>query len=209
MQPRLGAAQALVPAIVLAIGAIGCAAKLPPEQLADMTAQARAGNVALQLELGDRYRDGRGVSEDRYEAARWYRVAMDSGASAGLSRLACLGPGFYDRSDLLGDDGALPDTVPRPSPGDDITPPELVSKVVAKYTSDGMRNKIQGEVEIEALLLPSGDIGEVQVTKSLDATFGLDDQALCAALQWQFRPATRGGQPIAVIVTLVMEFRLH
>ena len=79
-----------------------------------------------------------------------------------------------------------------------------------KYTSEAMRAKIQGQVELEAVVLPNGTIGEVRIVKSLDKQYGLDQEAIAAAKQWLFRPGTdKDGRPIPVIVTLVLEFRLH
>jgi TonB family protein len=47
------------------------------------------------------------------------------------------------------------------------------------------------------------------VKKSLDTVNGLDDAAIAAARQWRFEPARLSGQPVAVEVTLILEFRQH
>jgi TonB family protein len=54
-----------------------------------------------------------------------------------------------------------------------------------------------------------GTIGDVQVVRSLDRTFGLDDQAIRAVRQWQFAPGTRMGEPVAVQVTIELTFALR
>ena len=72
-----------------------------------------------------------------------------------------------------------------------------------------MKAKLKGEVEMEGVLGTDGRIGEVRVTRSLDALFGLDGEAVKAFKQWRFTPATRNGQPIVVVVTVVMTFSLH
>ena len=54
-----------------------------------------------------------------------------------------------------------------------------------------------------------GTIGAVRVVKSLDARHGLDRAAIEAAKQWVFKPGIRRGQAVDVIVTLILEFRLH
>jgi hypothetical protein len=46
------------------------------------------------------------------------------------------------------------------------------------------------------------------VTESLDPTFGLDDEAVKAAWQWSFKPATKDGKPVAVGVELELRFVL-
>jgi TonB family protein len=68
--------------------------------------------------------------------------------------------------------------------------------------------KIQGSVWMAVVVLDSGDVGDVQVTKSLDDKYGLDQQAVKAAKQWKFKPGMRDGKPVAVEVTIEMTFTL-
>lgn len=78
-----------------------------------------------------------------------------------------------------------------------------------RYTGDAMRAKIQGDVELEAVVLPGGTVGDVRVVKSLDARFGLDREAIRAAKLWTFGPATLNGGPVPAVVGIVLSFRLH
>jgi periplasmic protein TonB len=95
-------------------------------------------------------------------------------------------------------------------PGSGITNPSLIKQAEPKYTSEAMRAKIQGDVYLDVVVQPNGTVGQVQVTKSLDDKFGLDQEAIKAAKQWLFRPGTdRDGKPVPVIVTLILSFRLH
>ena len=94
-------------------------------------------------------------------------------------------------------------------PGSGVTDPTVVRQETPKYTSDAMRAKIQGVVELEAVVLPNGTVGEVRITKSLDSRFGLDQEAIRAARGWVFRPGTLKGEAVSVLVTLILEFRLH
>jgi TonB family protein len=48
----------------------------------------------------------------------------------------------------------------------------------------------------------------VSVTKSLDAKFGLDDEAIKAAKQWRFSPSKKDGKAVAAWMVLKLEFRL-
>jgi TonB family protein len=96
----------------------------------------------------------------------------------------------------------MPDT-----PG--LIKPKLTSTKPPVYTRDAMRQKIQGDVELEGIVGTDGSLVKVRVTKSLDARYGLDDAAMHAAREWKFIPATFEGQAVPVVVTLVLSFRLH
>jgi TonB family protein len=55
---------------------------------------------------------------------------------------------------------------------------------------------------------PNGKVERVRVMRSLDATFGLDDEAIKAAKQWLFKPGMLKDTPVPVVVWIAMEFRL-
>ncbi len=90
-----------------------------------------------------------------------------------------------------------------------ITAPTLVRQVQPQYTSEAMRQKIQGRVMLEAVVGVDGRVTAARVLRSLDKTFGLDQQALAAARQWRFTPAHRNGAPVAVRVMFDLDFRLQ
>jgi TonB family protein len=94
-------------------------------------------------------------------------------------------------------------------PGSGVSDPQLIKEVRPNYTSEAMRAKIQGQVELEAVVEPNGTITRVRVMKSLDKQFGLDAEAMLAAKKWLFRPGYKDGKPVPVLVTLILEFRLH
>ena len=94
-------------------------------------------------------------------------------------------------------------------PGNGVETPQPLRQVRPNYTSEAMRAKIQGEVIIEAVVLPDGTVGDVKIVRSLDTNFGLDEEAVKAALQWRFRPGTRFGDPVAVLVTIALTFTLR
>jgi protein TonB len=47
------------------------------------------------------------------------------------------------------------------------------------------------------------------VTRSLDAEYGLDQEAIAAAKKWKFKPGTRQGKPVPVLVTIELTFTLR
>ena len=78
-----------------------------------------------------------------------------------------------------------------------------------QYTSDAMRAKVQGTVLLECVVRPDGSVGDVQILRSLDGVFGLDQEAIKAAKQWRFAPGTRMGEPVPVLVTIELTFTLR
>jgi TonB family protein len=71
---------------------------------------------------------------------------------------------------------------------------------------DVMKTRVQGLVELEFVVLADGAVGDVKVVKSLHP--GLDQEAVKAVKQWRFKPGTKDGQPVAVLVAAEMTFTL-
>jgi protein TonB len=94
-------------------------------------------------------------------------------------------------------------------PGNGVTLPRVLHEERPQYTSDAMRAKVQGTVLLECVVRPDGTVGDVQLVRSLDPTFGLDQQAIAAAKKWRFVPGTRLGEPVPVLVTIELTFTLR
>lgn len=94
-------------------------------------------------------------------------------------------------------------------PGNGVDSPIPISQPKPQYTSQAMRAKIQGTVLLECIVQPDGSVGQVHVLRSLDPTFGLDQEAIKAARSWRFKPGMRRGEPVAVLVTIEMAFTLR
>ena len=89
------------------------------------------------------------------------------------------------------------------------TSPVLIREVKPQYTEEARRAKIQGVVEMAAVVLEDGTVGDVTVTKSLDQQYGLDDEAVKAMQKWRFKPGTKDGKPVAVTISVEMSFSLR
>jgi protein TonB len=94
-------------------------------------------------------------------------------------------------------------------PGNGVTVPVLLREVKPAYTAEAMRAKVQGTVLVECVVLADGSVGNVQIIKSLDSAFGLDQEAIKAARQWRFRPGVRQGEPVPVLITIELSFTLR
>jgi protein TonB len=93
--------------------------------------------------------------------------------------------------------------------GNGVTAPVLIYDPKPKYTADAMRAKVQGTVEISAVVMPDGSVTDIRITRSLDQSFGLDEEAKKTAAQWRFRPGMRQGQPVAVRILIQLDFNLR
>jgi periplasmic protein TonB len=94
-------------------------------------------------------------------------------------------------------------------PGSGVSSPTLVSQVKPQYTTEAMRAKIQGKVWLEVVVMPDGRPGDIKVARSLDRTFGLDEEAMKAMRLWRFRPGMRQGAAVPTIIVVEMEFSLR
>jgi TonB family protein len=56
---------------------------------------------------------------------------------------------------------------------------------------------------------PDGACSTVAVVRSLDKTFGLDEQAVQAIGEWRFRPALLQGRPQSARIQLDFKFALR
>lgn len=85
-------------------------------------------------------------------------------------------------------------------------PAEILSKPTPVYTPEARSMRIEGEVLLEVVLGASGNLRVVRVVRGLG--HGLDDNAVRAAQQIQFKPAMRNGQPADSTVVLHIIFQL-
>lgn len=129
-----------------------------------------------------------------------------SGGGAGSGQGTGIGPG---RGSGLGDGYGGGTGGGAYRPGNGVISPELVYEATPEYTSEAMRMKVQGIVEVEAIVMPDGTVGPVQIVRSLDSRFGLDQKAIEAVKRWRFRPGTRMGKPVPVLVNIELTFTLR
>jgi TonB family protein len=85
--------------------------------------------------------------------------------------------------------------------------PKLVREVKPHYTMDAMREKVQGVVAMQIVVMPDGSTGSVRVARSLHPD--LDLSAIAAVRAWTFEPATLNDQKVAVLADVEMSFRLR
>jgi TonB family protein len=84
-------------------------------------------------------------------------------------------------------------------------PPEFLNRVKPEYTEEADKADISATVEALAVFRSDGTIGDVEITRW--AGFGLDEAAVHAIRQLQFKPATRNERPINVRASIRYNFR--
>jgi protein TonB len=94
-------------------------------------------------------------------------------------------------------------------PGSGVNPPTELRRGIPKYTADAMRARLQGVVLVECVVETTGRCSRTHVVRGLEPSFGLNEEAVRAAEEWRFRPGTRGGQPVPVLVTMEITFVLR
>ena len=92
--------------------------------------------------------------------------------------------------------------------GDDpnMKPPVAMTRVEPVYPAEAKANRISGIVILELVIKEDGTVGEARVLKPLP--YGLDQAAVDAVRQWQFKPATIDGKPVAVVFNITINFKL-
>lgn len=92
-------------------------------------------------------------------------------------------------------------------PKGDLTGLQLVRKVDPKYPPDLIKQRVDGEVVLYAIIRKTGSVDSIQVVHSIDSQ--LDRYAMEALSRWEFHPALRDGQPVDLeaIVHIPFHFR--
>lgn len=82
--------------------------------------------------------------------------------------------------------------------------PVPITKVDPKYPAEAIRQNIEGEVVLYAIIRANGSVDSIQIVRHLDSL--VDREAVAALAQWKFRPATRNGKPVAVEAVVHIPF---
>jgi TonB family protein len=90
--------------------------------------------------------------------------------------------------------------------GNGVSQPRVIYKQEPAYTPEAKDQKIEGTVTLQVVIAATGYAEDIHVIKSLDP--GLDQNAITAVSNWQFKPGMKNGQPVAVYATIQLNFHL-
>ena len=96
-----------------------------------------------------------------------------------------------------------------PMPGEvrEMRPPVPTRKVDPKYVASAAAERVEGKVQLSAVIRRDGHVESVTVLKHLDDR--LDFSATEALQKWEFEPARRDGRPVDVDAIFEIPFRLE
>lgn len=91
--------------------------------------------------------------------------------------------------------------------GGDVSAPTCIYCPDPEYSEEARKARHSGAVVLWAIIDKEGKVRDsVRVQKSLG--LGLDEEAIRAVMNWQFKPAERFGKSVPVYLTIEINFRL-
>ena len=83
--------------------------------------------------------------------------------------------------------------------------PRKIVNVPPRYPTHAQLAHIEGVVVLDAVIDATGQVTDVQVTRS---TRALDQAAIDAVRQWRFTPTLLNGEPVPILLTVTVRFTL-
>ena len=90
--------------------------------------------------------------------------------------------------------------------GGDVHPPSVLEKKEPEYTDEARAAKLMGTEILFVQIGPDGIAHTIQVVRGVG--LGLDESGVDAVSQWRFKPGEKNGQPVSVLATIEINFRL-
>ena len=90
-------------------------------------------------------------------------------------------------------------------PRGQLSGPVPLEKVDPKYPPDLIKDHVEGEVVLYAIIRKDGSVDSIQVVHSVDPQ--LDKDAKDAFARWKFRPGAREGEPVDLEAVIYIPFR--
>jgi protein TonB len=87
-----------------------------------------------------------------------------------------------------------------------VIAPTKIADVAPAYPAIARAAGVQGTVLLQATIGLDGRVEDLQVLRSVPL---LDQAAVTAVRQWRYTPTLLNGQPVAVVMTVTVGFRLR
>jgi TonB family protein len=164
--------------------------------------------------FADEKKDGKPVLV-RFSKSQKMEIHLDQplksldDAEAVLGRVFFLGADAAEHAkpEFRRADNTIPDDQIYDYHQDGVKAPTGISTPPPDFSEEARRAKFQGEVTLSLVVDKTGNVARIRVDKVLG--HGLDEQAMQAIKAWQFVPATRNGEPVAVREPVSVGFNLY
>jgi TonB family protein len=91
--------------------------------------------------------------------------------------------------------------------GGGVSAPKELYAPEPEYSEEARKAKYQGTCVLYVIVGADGRPRDLRVARSLG--LGLDEKAIDAVKTWKFEPAMKDGKPVAVAISVEVEFRLY
>jgi TonB family protein len=91
--------------------------------------------------------------------------------------------------------------------GGGVSAPRVIYAPEPEFSEEARKAKFQGTVVLQIVVGPDGRTHDLRVRRSLG--MGLDERAIEAIRQWRFEPSRKDGIPVAVMVSVEVNFRFY
>lgn len=187
------AAADVLPPVRRALDYVTVVAPMPPPPVRRAQARPPSPAAGVPLDAPDGIRDEP-------------PVVMDDPAAVGDPSIVATG--------LFEGPPAVVEPPPVPPPaksetvrvGGAIRPPARLSATAPVYPPLARSARVEGVVILEAVIAEDGSVRDVRPLRSIPL---LDQAAVEAVMRWRFTPTLLNGQPIAVVMTVTVDFRLN
>lgn len=115
----------------------------------------------------------------------------------------------FGDSTIIGESTVPPPPAPAPAivrVGGDIKAPRKIVDVAPVYPQIAREARVEGIVILEAVIAEDGAVRDVRLLRAVPL---LDAAAVEAVRQWRFTPTLLNGQPVPVVMTITVAFRLR
>ena len=91
--------------------------------------------------------------------------------------------------------------------GDGVSPPVAIYQPAPEYSKEARHAKYQGTCVLWLIVGTDGRPRDIRVRRTLG--LGLDEKAIEAVKQWKFKPAMKDRMPVAVQISVQVDFHLY
>ena len=110
-------------------------------------------------------------------------------------------------SQVAGDGEAKAAEIPLARIGKGVTIPKVILQKDPPFSDEARRAKYQGTATLMFIVDKTGQVQNIRILRPLG--MGLDQKAVETVSKWQFHPARKDGEPVAVELAVEVDFHLY